>query len=158
MRELARWIVEDLVLPVYLLTAQSRRRTNHLLESCRAPRGLFLHVYTSTEVGWPKSHQKFWRTVRERVDVAPHQAVCIEDSLSIGANALRSGMALILVDRDGASRAFIEQELGGHLANAPLLQVGERFPVEEPFVVCARSPKEIQRCIQAMRYVPREGR
>lgn len=158
MRAVAHWTVEDLGIMLYLITAQSRCRTRKLLARCNAPQSLFLRLYTSEEVGLPKSHPRFWKIVQESAGYTANQVICIEDSLSIGANALRSGLALILVDRDGATKTFIRDELSGRLAQAPLLEIGEALPAETPFVVCARGPRDIKRCIQSMRYVSRGER
>ncbi len=152
MRQVVHWFGEE-GLMLCLITAQDRKRAMQLLGRCQVPMSLFTSVYTSGTIGLPKSHPAFWEEVRRRIKIPANQVVCIEDSPAIGRNALRCGMALLVYDPDGEIATFIQEELEGKLAGAPLLKVGDALPISDPFVLCPRNPKELQRCFYAMRMV-----
>lgn len=134
-----------------LITAQTRERAEELLQEHALPPGRSRKLYASGDAGVPKSHSAYWPTLCARLGFSTSHVVCIEDSPSLGLNVVRSGMALFLVDRDGASAAFIREECGGNLGGAPLLTVENRFPVAGPFVVCVPGHEELGKGLQKMR-------
>lgn len=153
MREFVHWLVEeDQRWMLYLTTAGDPDRSAQELRARNAPMSLFARVFATETVGLPKSHPAFWAKIAAKARSSPARCVVVEDNLTMGVNAVKAGMSVILLDMNYGIEDFIRSELNGKVAGVGLSQVGESIPlIGERFVVCAKTPAGIKLCLQRIK-------
>ncbi|MBI4132982.1 HAD hydrolase-like protein [Candidatus Uhrbacteria bacterium] len=150
-RELTRWVVQELGSPIYVVSGHEDRRLRRMLHRWKKIRGRITDMITTESVGYDKVRPEFWREVLRRVGVSPGQFVMIGSNIITDTFATTAGVPVIVRDRDWFQRQLAHALFDGEFRGAPILDVVEGMPPRRAFIGLAQKTDHIKHWLMRIR-------